>query len=84
MNGVPRKIHSKQGANVAQVTTIAPRTARSALAPCSLEREWEAAANDIRYRRVILGGVPGKRTVKVPPWNGIDTEGGGGGGIVTP
>lgn len=38
-------------------------------------------ANDIRYRRVILGGTPGKRTVKVPPWNGIDTEGGGG---VTP
>jgi Lysyl oxidase len=35
--------------------------------------------NDIRYRRVILGGKPGARTVKVPPWNGINSEGGGGG-----
>ncbi len=34
--------------------------------------------NNVRYRRVILGGTPGSRTVTVPPWNGIDTEGGGG------
>jgi hypothetical protein len=35
--------------------------------------------NDIRYRLVLLGGRPGARTVKVPPWHGIDTESGGGG-----
>jgi hypothetical protein len=38
--------------------------------------------NNVRYRKVILGGKPGARTVTVPPWNGIDTEGGrNGGGI---
>ena len=37
--------------------------------------------NNVRYRRIVLGGKPGRRTVKVPPWNGIDSEGGGGGGI---
>ena len=43
-----------------------------------------STANNVRYRRVILGGTPGARTVTVPPWNGIDTEGGfgfGGGGV---
>jgi hypothetical protein len=30
--------------------------------------------NDVSYRRVILGGKPGRRTVRVPPWHGIDTE----------
>ena len=42
-----------------------------------------SAANNVRYRRVILGGAPGARTVTVPPWNGIDTEGDGG-GIIAP
>lgn len=32
--------------------------------------------NDVEYRKVILGGSPGARTVSVPPWHGIDTEGG--------
>jgi Lysyl oxidase len=31
--------------------------------------------NDTSLRRVILGGTPGKRTVRVPAWNGIDPEG---------
>ncbi len=31
--------------------------------------------NDTSLRKVILGGVPGKRTVRVPAWNGIDPEG---------
>jgi hypothetical protein len=30
--------------------------------------------NNVRYRKVILGGTPGARTVRVPPWNGIDTD----------
>jgi hypothetical protein len=33
-------------------------------------------ANNVRLRKVILGGRPGHRTVRVPPWHGIDTEGG--------
>ena len=33
-------------------------------------------ANNVRLRKVILGGRPGHRTVQVPPWHGIDTEGG--------
>ena len=35
-------------------------------------------SNDSQLRRIILGGDPGARTVTVPPWRGIDTEGGGG------
>jgi lysyl oxidase len=31
------------------------------------------STNDSRLRKVILGGVPGARTVTVPPWHGIDT-----------
>jgi hypothetical protein len=31
--------------------------------------------NDVTLRTVILGGVPGQRTVKVPAWHGIDPEG---------
>ena len=31
-------------------------------------------SNDISYRKVILGGTPGHRTVKVPAWHGIDPE----------
>jgi hypothetical protein len=31
--------------------------------------------NDISLRRVILGGRPGHRTVRVPAWHGIDPEG---------
>ncbi len=31
-------------------------------------------SNDTELREVILGGVPGARTVSVPPWHGIDTE----------
>jgi hypothetical protein len=30
--------------------------------------------NDISLRKVILGGRPGHRTVKVPAWHGIDPE----------
>jgi Lysyl oxidase len=30
--------------------------------------------NDISYRKIILGGTPGHRTVKVPAWHGIDRE----------
>jgi hypothetical protein len=30
--------------------------------------------NDISYRKVILSGTPGHRTVKVPAWHGIDPE----------
>jgi hypothetical protein len=32
------------------------------------------ASNDLELREVILGGVPGRRTVSVPPYHGIDTE----------
>jgi hypothetical protein len=32
-----------------------------------------SSKNDTQLREVILGGVPGARTVTVPPWNGIDT-----------
>ncbi len=35
--------------------------------------------NDVSLRRVILGGTPGHRTVRVPAWNGIDPENGHGG-----
>jgi lysyl oxidase len=31
-------------------------------------------SNDVELREVILRGVPGARTVSVPPWHGIDTE----------
>ena len=31
--------------------------------------------NDVSLRKVILGGTPGQRTVKVPAWHGIDPEG---------
>jgi hypothetical protein len=30
--------------------------------------------NDISLRRVILGGRPGHRTVRVPAWHGIDPD----------
>jgi hypothetical protein len=30
--------------------------------------------NDVSLRKVILGGTPGQRTVKVPAWHGIDPE----------
>ncbi|HEY3956640.1 MAG TPA: lysyl oxidase family protein [Streptosporangiaceae bacterium] len=30
--------------------------------------------NDVSLRKVILGGTPGHRTVKVPAWKGIDPE----------
>jgi Lysyl oxidase len=33
-----------------------------------------STANDVRLRKVILGGTPGARTVRVPAWNGIDPE----------
>ncbi len=32
-----------------------------------------SSTNDTQVREVILGGVPGNRTVTVPPWHGIDT-----------
>jgi hypothetical protein len=31
--------------------------------------------NNVSLRKVILGGKPGARTVQVPPYDGIDTEG---------
>ena len=31
--------------------------------------------NDVALRKVILGGTPGQRTVRVPAWHGIDPEG---------
>jgi hypothetical protein len=31
-------------------------------------------SNDVSLRRVILGGTPGHRTVRVPAWHGIDPE----------
>jgi hypothetical protein len=31
-------------------------------------------SNDISFRKVILGGTPGHRTVQVPAWHGIDPE----------
>jgi hypothetical protein len=34
--------------------------------------------NNVSLRRVILGGRPGARTVRVPPVGVIDTDGGGG------
>lgn len=34
-------------------------------------------ANNVELRALILKGRPGRRRVIVPPWNGIDTEGGG-------
>jgi hypothetical protein len=32
-------------------------------------------SNDVVLRRVRLGGKPGHRTVTVPPWHGIDSDG---------
>jgi len=32
--------------------------------------------NDVSLRKVILGGTPGHRTVRVPAWHGIDPENG--------
>ena len=34
-----------------------------------------ATSNDVSLRRVILGGKPGHRTVRVPALDGIDPEG---------
>jgi hypothetical protein len=31
--------------------------------------------NDVSLRKVIIGGIPGHRTVTVPAWHGIDPEG---------
>jgi hypothetical protein len=33
-----------------------------------------STSNDVSLRKVILGGTPGHRTVKVPAWHGIDPE----------
>lgn len=33
-------------------------------------------SNDTETREIVLGGQPGARTVTVPPWHGIDSEGG--------
>jgi hypothetical protein len=33
-----------------------------------------STGNDVSLRKVILGGTPGHRTVKVPAWHGIDPE----------
>jgi hypothetical protein len=31
-------------------------------------------ANNVSFRTVVVGGKPGARTVKVPPYQGVDTE----------
>lgn len=36
--------------------------------------------NDVSLRKVVLGGTPGHRTVRVPAFHGIDPESGPGGG----
>jgi hypothetical protein len=41
-------------------------------------------SNDISLRRVVLGGRPGHRTVRVPAWHGIDPESGGQTGVPVP
>jgi hypothetical protein len=33
------------------------------------------ARNDVSLRKIILGGTPGHRTVRVPAWHGLDPEG---------
>ena len=33
-----------------------------------------STTNDVRLRKVILGGKPGARAVHVPAWNGLDPE----------
>ena len=38
------------------------------------ERE---TTNDVVLRRIRLSGTPGNRSVRVPPWHGIDSEGAG-------
>jgi hypothetical protein len=42
--------------------------------PLKVLRESNTS-NDVSLRRVILGGGPGHRTVRVPAWHGIDPEG---------
>jgi lysyl oxidase len=42
--------------------------------PLGLLHEQDTA-NNIQLREVILKGKPGNRSVEVPPWHGIDTEG---------
>ena len=37
--------------------------------------EEQDFTNNVERRKVIIKGKPGARFVKVPPWNGIDTEG---------
>jgi hypothetical protein len=37
-------------------------------------RSETTTANDVSLRKVILGGSPGHRTVRVPAWPGIDPE----------
>ncbi len=43
--------------------------------PLKVLRESNTS-NDVSLRRVILGGRPGHRTVRVPAWHGIDPESG--------
>jgi hypothetical protein len=47
------------------------------------ELHEQNTTNNTRLRRVILRGRPGARTLRVPAWRGIDTEGSDGGGIFT-
>ncbi len=41
-------------------------------------------SNNTELRKIKLRGKPGHRKVIVPLWHGIDTEGNGGGGVITP
>jgi hypothetical protein len=44
--------------------------------------EEQDATNNVERRKVIIKGKPGARFVRVPPWNGIDTEGYWAGGFM--
>lgn len=41
--------------------------------PGALLHEQDAA-NNVEYRKVVIKGKPGRRYVRVPLWNGIDSE----------
>ena len=65
MNGGSRRgigAETRDGAPWTQVATSRRR------------RPETTTSNDVSLRKVILGGTPGHRTVKVPPWHGIDPE----------
>jgi hypothetical protein len=57
------------------VTTLPNATYLIAVQSNPLGLLYESdTANNVSYQKVILDGVPGARTVKVPPYHGIDSE----------